>query len=803
MEQIDIDLLQSLPAYHLQALAKLLHTSVSVGSTESAASSQQLQEIAQQLFDMPRIHEALQELDETERLVLRELVACGGRANSRDLALYFSSGNMITKKSGTADVHEPVSLPAETYRSYQPVTPTPSTLMPHYPTAHPHGVFELAVRHLLLLGLLFWGKQTSFSGRDYASGIHDGVLIVPKAVRQIVQDEWGVAGTKELFAPVALAGTEQGEDVAESIRLLQRTLYVYWSVVASAREGLSVLSNGLLARSSLRLIVEHMGQKTQGEQVRTESDVPRLLFLRLLLMKLGLLQERANSIVAASPTEFFALPVLERARRCYQLWLETPFWNELLYLPEVMVRPGPGPIEPPHEEVIRARQTIIERLRYEIRDGWHSLTTFIARTKLYTPYLLFPRQYGPRAERYSSGSNPYGWDFRLRRGWLTHREGWHMVEGGFIRAIVTGPLSWLGLVAVDAEENPTSFRFAQGADMVMSDTEVAYAEVPRGRLIVQPNFELLVLAPVSEALLVSLDRFAERVSLDMIAQYRLTKASVRRATQVGLRAETIQQELEHAVGGEIPQNVSYSLSEWERQARRVEMWQDATLLEVDDPAVLDALFADEKTRHLLQRRIAPLLAEVVPRHVSALQEALWQREYLPSITNAPTQDTISENGRFVVRETQWRLHQNGLLQPLYTVLDMYLATEATRFCERDEATGWQCITQASLQRAQHAGIALEYVLRFLQQYCEDGIPSSLLIRMKLWGNGYGEHHTIAIESAPLLRLSAAVLQDLQIDDALKPFLGSEVEEQSRLVRVQGEHLARVVELLKERGFEIE
>src|SRR5437764_15242605 len=115
------------------------------------------------------------------------------------------------------------------------------------------------------------------------------------------------------------------------------------------------------------------------------------------------------------------------------------------------------------------------------------MSTFIARTKLYVPYLLFPRQYGPRAERYLVDSNPYGWDFRLRSGLLTHREGWHLVEGGFIRAVVLGPLHWLGVVEVKIEGKTTTFCLSAAASLITGDTPFAVPDGPQGRLIVQPN----------------------------------------------------------------------------------------------------------------------------------------------------------------------------------------------------------------------------------------------------------------------------------------------------------------------------
>ncbi len=790
MEQSDLDLLQMVPSYHVQAVAKTrLGASFKGYSTEpsptisssSSTSSPSLFSVAEALFEPASIKRALQYLSETEQLILRELVSCGGRANSRDLALYFSCSDLLTQtpNPGTevrGDIADPIISSA-------------SGQLLHYPAAHPHGVFEQAVRHLLVLGLVFWGKQTNFSGRDYSSGVHDGVLIVPLAVRNVVRQEWPQAETE---LPVT------GE-VGEQARAFQRTLYLYWSMVASMREGLSLVNSGLLARSSLRHVVEHLGSRLQAEQTRVESDTPLLIFVRLLLVKLGLLQERRGSIYALPAEEFFALPLLERIRRCYRLYVETPFWNELLYLPDVNVRPGPQPHDPAHEEVIRARHIAIERVLQETPNEWHSFPALIARTKLYAPNLLFPRQYGSRAERYSSGSNPYGWDFRLRRGWLTHREGWHMVEGGFIRAIVAGPLHWLGLVDLDHEESPGTFRLSSDALSVASNELPATPdEATWGRLIVQPNFELVALAPVSEYLLVQLDRFAERVSLEHIAQYRVTKASITRAIQRGSHAGQIQEILEQAAGGDIPQNVRYSLMEWERQARRIEIWQEAMLLEVDEEALLDDLLAHEETHKLFKRRLAPRLVEVAPQHVEAVQRLLWQRNYLPALSAAPAQET-GEIKRAATHEAQWRLHNDGLLQPLYTVLDLYLVAEMERFSEPDEESGWQRITPASLQQGLRDS-ALASILRFLQLYCDGGIPASLLIRLKLWGRGY-DREEVDVETSPMLRLSSQVLQDLQNDQEIGPLLGDEVERVIALVRVEADQLERVLALLRARGFQ--
>src|SRR6266568_3426833 len=727
MNQNDLLLLQTAPPYHLQAIVKARRLPVSVNvqhvNKPNDPSSMTITEIAQYLFDPTSCIDTLSGLAEMEKSILGELIACGGRANSRDLALYFSC-----LQAPLDDASEPdrkSSSLIDSSKGSPKSQPHHRLVTLQYPTPHPHGKFEQAVHRLLLLGLLFWGKQTNFVGRDYASGVYDGMLIVPRSVLEIADELWKIVEREPSHVQTSEQDTSKdlktiGEGVSEGISALQRYLYRYWSLVAAMREGLPLVNSRLLSRTSLRLVVDQLSPQGASamEQIRTESDVPHLLFIRLLLMKLGLLSERRGALFATSADMFFS------------------------------------------------------------------------------------RQSGTRAERYTAGNNPYNWDFRLRHGWLTPREGWYLVEGGFIRALISGTLHWLGLVNVDAD-HPDAFRLVPDFALITSETLLDIQELSWGRLVVQPNFEVIALAPVSEALLLNLDRFAERIRLELIAQYRLTKASVTHAIQSGLKAETIQHILEQAAGGSIPQNVQYSLIEWERQARRIELWGGVTLLEVDDAALLDQLLADAETRTLFGRRLAPLLLGVLTDKLPTVQEILWQRDYLPALVSASIHDNLLENGRLPTRESQWRLLQNGLLQPCHAVLNLYLVAEVERITVLDEATGWRKITAEAIQKACNSGLPLDHIVRFLQHYCEGGVPASFLIRLKLWGNGYEQQTIIGIENTPLLRLSNQALQDIQADEEIGPLIDSEVPSDARLVRVPTEALDRVMELLKDRGFTVE
>src|SRR5260370_6208769 len=91
MEQSDVYLLQNVPSYHLQALVKARRLPYSFkGQNINAPGdpSKTTAEIARLLFDAVSCREAIGSLGEMEKLILRELVACGGRATIPVIPLY-------------------------------------------------------------------------------------------------------------------------------------------------------------------------------------------------------------------------------------------------------------------------------------------------------------------------------------------------------------------------------------------------------------------------------------------------------------------------------------------------------------------------------------------------------------------------------------------------------------------------------------------------------------------------------------------------------------------------------------------
>jgi hypothetical protein len=147
---------------------------------------------------------------------------------------------------------------------------------------------------------------------------------------------------------------------------------------------------------------------------------------------------------------------------------------------------------------------------------------------------------------------------------------------------------------------------------------------PQSAILVQPNFEVLVLQPDSRVLW-TLMRVADLVRHDRVSAYAINKESVLRAVETGLSPEEIIRFLDQNTGKRLPQNVSQSISDWARLIKHTHV-RRLTIIEVDDPAVLDELIASRKTRKYLERRISPTIAvAALPEVGESARDDAWER----------------------------------------------------------------------------------------------------------------------------------------------------------------------------------
>jgi hypothetical protein len=278
-------------------------------------------------------------------------------------------------------------------------------------------------------------------------------------------------------------------------------------------------------------------------------------------------------------------------------------WNDLRRIPALQAE-GTWRNDP-----LAARRAILDMLRQLKPGSWHSVDDLIGWIKATNPDFQRP-----------DGSYT-GWylkDVETER-YLSGFETWDAVEGRLIRFVVTGPLFWLGAVALGAAEAAEgqlqSFRLTQlGAAWIGGRPP---AELPRpARLAVDDQFAIS--APL---LLPLLDRFrllrftepaADPVELGQPTQHRITRGGLARARAAGVRAEAIVEFLQRASGGHVPPRVSAALARWDQHGGAVRITRGA-VLRVEDASILAALRADTA--------VAPLLGDLLSAQAALVSEA--------------------------------------------------------------------------------------------------------------------------------------------------------------------------------------
>jgi hypothetical protein len=318
-------------------------------------------------------------------------------------------------------------------------------------------------------------------------------------------------------------------------------------------------------------------------------------------------------------------------RRLYGMWQEDRKWSE----PATY-----GTIYWWNSDLTGARKRLIKHLLELPVDKWISVEGFLRQIHMTEPFLIWDQE--ELVKRYG---------LRALQGFRNH---WFEIEGRIIADMLRTMLNWLGAVDVgkDKQKRFVAFRVTEEGRSLL-DPEYPWQEqpgTPPRPLLVQPNFEILVLHPDSRVLWTLL-RLADLVRHDRVSAYVINKDSILRAVESGLSPEKITRFLHDNTGKDLPQNVSQSVSDWARLIKYAAI-NRVTLIEVEDPSVLDEMAASRKTRKYIARRLSPTVAVAnLPEVGDSARDDPWQRlmKELRSAGYVPRfQGEIIESGTVLV-----------------------------------------------------------------------------------------------------------------------------------------------------------
>ena len=327
-----------------------------------------------------------------------------------------------------------------------------------------------------------------------------------------------------------------------------------------------------------------------------------------LAQTLGLLAEKQGEQPALVVTpradgEWARLTFAAQRRRLFALWEEDRKWSE----PATY-----GTIYWWNSDLTGGRKNLINHLLELPVGQWIQLDAFLRKIHATEPFIIWSqdelvRRFGLRALQ----------GFRSQ---------WFTIEGRILADMIKTMLYWLGAVELgrDKQKRLLSFRVTEDGRTLLDPEHDNGVRHPSKTLLVQPNFEVLVVHPESKVVW-DLMRSADLVRHDRVSVYSLSKESVSRAAETGLTAEYIKEFLHKNTGKSLPQNVAHSIDDWSRLVKRAGV-RRVTLIEVADPSLLDEMLASRKTRKLIAERLSPTVAVArLPEVAGTGRDDPWQK----------------------------------------------------------------------------------------------------------------------------------------------------------------------------------
>lgn len=408
--------------------------------------------------------------------------------------------------------------------------------------------------------------------------------------------------------PAAEVGLQEQKDPPGAVQPPDTTFLWDLAVMASVAHQHEIeltRSGSLPKRAALRVVPLLVGSRAR------QSEEEALAYVELLkqeAVEMGLVVAPASTSKARN--HLGPGPKLEswgrhdlvmQARRLFRRWPTDRWW---------MDQPGASYQEwmTFYVEMPVARE-VVQKLLRDCRPGvWYSLSSF--RTTLHgdNPYVLRPSQ------RYAGEAG-----FKLA-GDL--RRQWEFTDGEIITGMFRSTLFELGIVSLGYHResvpgeneniNPDAFMLTElGREVLNSDLSASQQPSPRA-LVVQPNFQVLLMEPYMPALY-WLVRFGVLEQIGRVSRFTLTREALGRGLKQGATIDEAIDFLEQHSQKALPQNVVYTLRDWARQYKEaVQAAPVPRLIEAPSEALAGELVSSPKLRAFRLHRVGPKVVAVPP-----------------------------------------------------------------------------------------------------------------------------------------------------------------------------------------------
>ncbi len=424
-----------------------------------------------------------------------------------------------------------------------------------------------------------------------------------------------------------------------------------------------ILQSGDIGKRDFVKLNELMSVKETGKiaDLKKLEETGRLSFIWNLLLACGMVASKPGKyadnfavVQTAQNDEFYALPRYRQARLLAAAWITSNF-NDFSRIPTLEFTGGlPAELSdlPEPLKLTAARAQVMSTLESFWQHStvaaqtWLDFSALVNYFRDLSPDLLIERRFSTTsAYNYYTSDHYYGPEYyngftsQLKKTttgkknyWqtgvaLTQGEDWALVEGEWLAEVFSEPLAWLGLAELGSNENgrPLAFRLTTLGEAVLENRPTESEQALKAQLeqlaaadpnltkplLVQPNFDVMILAPLQNmALLRQLDRFADQTSLGDVAMYRLNKESVLRGLRSGLNGAEVQNLLEVNSRVPVAQNITSTIRDWSNEFERLILHEKTTVIEMPNAEMLDRLMTMPQAQKVITRRLGPTFALV-------------------------------------------------------------------------------------------------------------------------------------------------------------------------------------------------
>lgn len=193
--------------------------------------------------------------------------------------------------------------------------------------------------------------------------------------------------------------------------------------------------------------------------------------------------------------------------------------------------------------------------------------------------------------------------------------------------IALSGFGWVDIGNIIGSDNEiTVFRWQVKPNMSFDEAVSSPSVALPGRILLQPDYEILVPPDVSFMIRWELEAFCESVTVDMMSVYRMSRNSVALAAECGRSPRHIMDFLQaHSTG--IPDNILLALEQWDKEMGRT-ILEEKLLLSCRDSQAADQI-ASHSTLIGFVERIGPLDFIVSQEHEDKALKLLEEIRLLP------------------------------------------------------------------------------------------------------------------------------------------------------------------------------